>query len=107
MLADDAVVLLVAGNLPAEVAAPDDRAARLSLLTVLAHAMRADLAPKRVRIRVITSERTDQDIADFALTGSKDPQAAMPSIAPAPADDVGRSYEDWRNQVLGLAHIEL
>lgn len=107
MLADDAVVLLVAGNLPAEVAAPDDRAARLSLLNVLAHAIRADAAPRRIRVRVITSGHTDEDIAHFALTGSKDPQAATPSIASMPDEnDVGRSYEDWRNQVMGLAHIE-
>jgi hypothetical protein len=108
MLADDAVVLLVAGNLPAEVAAPDDRTARLSLLRVLAHAMRADLAPKRVRIRVITSERTDQDIAAHALTGSKDPHAEPTPVASIPEDyDLGTTYEDWRIQVMGLAHIEV
>jgi hypothetical protein len=108
MLADDAVVLLVAGNLPAQFSAPDDRAARLSLLRVLAHAIRADLAPKRVRIRVISGERDLEQIADFALTGSKDPQAAMPSMSVMPEDyDVGGSYEDWRIQVLGLAHIEV
>jgi hypothetical protein len=104
MLADEAVVLLVAGNLPAEVAAPDDQAARLSLLRVLAHAMRADLAPKRIRIRVITSERSDAEIAEFALTGAKDPQAAAPSSSDD--DALGGSYEDWRVQVMGLAHIE-
>lgn len=105
MLEDGAVVLLVAGNVPAEVAAPDDRAARLSLLTVLAHAMRADLAPKRVLIRVITSDQGDSEIARYALTGSKDPQAPVSSGSSA-ADEAERSYEDWRNQVLGLAHIE-
>jgi hypothetical protein len=104
MLADDAVVLLVAGNLPAEMAAPDDQAARLSLLRVLAHAMRADLAPRRTRIRVISSDRGDEEIVEFALTGAKDPQ-----VAPSVSDDgaPGASYEDWRIQLLGLAHIEL
>ncbi|MEO9139679.1 MAG: hypothetical protein ABI345_11490 [Jatrophihabitans sp.] len=106
MLADNAVVLLVAGNLPAEVAAPDDRAARLSLLTVLAHAIRADLAPKRVRVRVISSDRSDEDIAAFALSGAKDPEAALP-LAASEGPDSDRTYEDWRIQVLGLAHIEL
>ncbi len=107
-LRDNAVVLLVAGNLSAEGAAPDDREARLSLLRVLAHAMRADLAPKRVRIRVITGQRTDDDIAQFAVTGAKDPQATS-RIAQPPEDDsdVGKTYEDWRVQVMGLAHIEL
>jgi hypothetical protein len=108
MLADDAVVLLVAGNVPVEMAAPDDHAARLALLRVLAHAMRADLSPKRVRVRVITSERDDADIADFALTGAKDPHAATPSMISVPAEfDIGTTYEDWRTQVMGLAHIEL
>jgi len=105
MLADDAVVLLVAGNLPAEVAAPDDQLARLALLRVLAHAIRADLAPNRVRIRVITSERSEEEIAEFALTGAKDPQAAAPPVPDNQAS--GASYLDWRIQMLGLAHIEL
>lgn len=104
MLADEAVVVLVAGNFPAEVAVPDDQTARLSLLRVLAHAMRADLSPKRVRIRVITSARGDNEIAEFALTGANDPQAAPPTL---PDETVsGASYEDWRVQMLGLAHIE-
>jgi hypothetical protein len=105
ILADDAVVLLVAGNVHAEMALPDDQQARLSLLRVLAHAMRGDLAPKRVRIRVITSGRGDDEIADFALTGRKDPLAAAP-IRP---DDraSSRTYEDWRIQMMGLAQIEL
>ncbi len=109
MLADDAVVLLVAGNLPAEMAAPDDRVARLSLLRVLAHAMRADLSPRRVRIRVITSARSDEEIAAFATGGGKDPWAELPGLEPARgADDPdsGAGYDDWRIQVLGLAQIE-
>jgi len=104
LLADEAVVLLVAGNLPDGVAAPDDQTARLALLRVLAHAMRADLAPKRVRIRVITSERGDEEIVQFALSGAKDPHAAAPV---SDEDSAGGSYADWRIQMLGLAHIEL
>jgi hypothetical protein len=101
MLADDAIVVLVAGNLPAEVAVPDDQTARLSLLRVLAHAMRADLAPKHARIRVVTSERTDEEIAHYALTGATDPDH------PSHDDNADRNYEDWRIQLLGLVHIEL
>jgi hypothetical protein len=105
MLADDAVVLLVAGNLSAEVAAPDDQVARLSMLRVLAHAMRADLAARRIRVRVITGGRSDEKIARFALTGASDPQAAV--VPSMPEDDVAGSYEDWRIQVMGLAHMEV
>jgi hypothetical protein len=106
MLAADAVVLLVAGNQATEVTAPDDRAARLSLLRVLAHAIRADLAPHRIRVRVITSERTDDEIAEFALTGAKDPDAAggqRKLNARSPED----SYTDWRIQMMGLAQVEM
>lgn len=105
MLATDAVVLLVAGNMAAEVAAPDDHAARLSLLRVLAHAIRADLAPRRIRVRVITSERTDDEIAEFALTGAKDPDAAVGLRANARGPE--ESYADWRIQVMGLAQVEM
>jgi hypothetical protein len=68
LLADGAVVLLVAGNLPAEAAAPDDRAARQLPLRVLAHAIRADLADKHVRVRVISGERSDAEIVEFAMS---------------------------------------
>lgn len=105
MLAENATVLLVVGNFQAEAALPDDQSARLSLLRVLAHAMRADLAPHRVRIRVISSERSDSELVDFALTGAKDPLSAA-SAHPG-NDSTSRTYEDWRIQMLGLAHIEV
>ena len=105
LLADGATVLLVAGNLPAEAAAPDDQAARLLLLRVLGHAIRADLAPKRVRVRIISGERTDEQIVDFALSGAKDPLTEMPTVPDPHMSDT--SYEDWRTQVLGLAQVEV
>ncbi|MEO7944442.1 MAG: hypothetical protein ABIR34_13670 [Marmoricola sp.] len=104
LLAEDATVLLVGGNLSAETAAPDDQAARLMMLRVLAHAIRADLAPKRVRVRVITGERSDEEIVQFALSGAKDPRAELPILE---ALDPARSYEDWRTQVLGMAQVEV
>ncbi len=104
LLADDATVLLVGGNLSAEAAVPDDQAARLMMLRVLAHAIRADLAPKRVRVRVITGERSDEEIIQFALSGAKDPHAELPTLE---AHDPEGSYEDWRVQVLGLAQVEV
>ncbi|MEP6815598.1 MAG: hypothetical protein ABI873_08625 [Marmoricola sp.] len=105
LLTDGATVLLVAGNQSAEEAAPDNQVARLSLLRVLAHAIRADQAPKRVRVRVISGERTDEEIVDFARSGAKDPLAdpLTPPSMSAPAE----SYQDWRTQVLGLAHLEV
>jgi len=104
LLADDATVLLVGGNLSTETAVPDDQAARLMMLRVLAHAIRADLAPHRVRVRVITGERTDEEVMEFALSGAKDPHAELPVLD---APDSEGSYEDWRIQVLGLAQVEV
>jgi hypothetical protein len=104
LLAPTATVVLVAGNLPAEVAAPDDRAARLAMLRVLAHAMRADLVPARVRIGVVTGGRTDEQIVTYALSGATDPLAELG--APDEPETTDRSYEDWRIAVLGLAQIE-
>ncbi len=103
LLHEQATVLLVAGNLPAEVAAPDDQAARLALLRVLAHAMRADLAPNRARIRVVTGDRTDEEIAAYAISGQKDPRADLP---PDEGSVFERTYEDWRINVMGLVHVE-
>ena len=74
------------------------------MLRVLAHAIRADLAPKRVRVRVITGERSDEEIVDFARSGAKDPHAELPMLD---AHDPAGSYEDWRIQVLGLAQVEV
>jgi hypothetical protein len=107
MLAPDAVVLLVAGNTPAEVTAPDDRAARVALLRVLAHALRADLAPARVRVRVITGERADAELVGYALGGGKVP-LTEPAGAVDRADEgaAGRGYEDWRAAVLGMFQVE-
>ena len=105
LLADGATVLLMAGNQSTEETTPDDQAARLSLLRVLAHAIRADLAPRRMRVRVISAARSDEEIVAFALSGDKDPLSDVLS----PPDDLGRtsSYEDWRTEVLGLAQVEV
>ncbi len=105
LLADGATVLLMAGNQSTEETTPDDQAARLSMLRVLAHAIRADLAPQRVLVRVISAERSDEDIVGFALSGDKDPLA---DIFPRPDGPGTRSsYEDWRTEVLGLAQVEV
>ena len=104
LLADEALVLLVGGNRSAETTAPDDHTARLMMLRVLAHAIRADLAPQRVRVRVITGERSNEEIVDFAQTGTKDPHAELPTLD---EHDPAGSYEDWRIQILGLAQVEV
>src|SRR5579862_778235 len=51
-LAPGASVVLVPGNLPPTLTAPDDHDARMALLRVLAHALRADRAPDHVSVTV-------------------------------------------------------
>lgn len=96
-------MVLVGGN-SAETAVPDDQAARLMMLRVLAHAIRADSGPKRIRVRVISGERSDEEILQFALSGAKDPRVELPTLD---SHDPAGSYEDWRIQVLGMAQVEV
>ena len=105
LLADSATVLLVTGNLSSEAAAPDDHAARLMMLRVLAHAIRADRAPGRIRVRVISDEHSDAELVKFATTGEKDPLTTLPG---APDGVVGGgNYQDWRTEVMGLFQVEV
>ena len=104
MLAPEATVVLVAGNSPAEVSAPDDQLARLALLRVLAHATRSDLAPDRAQVRILSAARTDREVVDYALSGTKDPDTELSQ--PVDAPEWGRAYEDWRPEVMGLIGIQ-
>lgn len=103
-LADDARVLLVAGNTTqAGKDLPDDRAARQSLLEVLAHAVRADTSSRAVRVQVV-DRRSPTELAEMALK-------AVAPVSPAVADLRDRegelSYDDWRTEVLGMATVEV
>lgn len=105
LLTDSATVLLVSGNLSSESAAPDDRAARLMILHVLAHAIRADRAPERIRVRVISDERSDAELVEFATSAEKDPWTTPPGAADKIVD--GLDYQDWRTEVMGLFQVEV
>lgn len=99
-------VLLVGGNTPVEGGAPDDQRARVAFLHVLAHAIRADKAPAKVRVRVVQAERDAANIAKLALaweTAGVSVAAEMRSLS---AREEQMSYQDWRTEVLGLASIE-
>jgi hypothetical protein len=103
-LTEDARVILVGGNTPVPGTGVDDQSARVSLLRVLAHALRAEEAPRRLRVRVLEHDSTPQSIAKTACGEQVDrPPAAGP---PAGDSDVDISYADWRTEVLGLAHVE-
>lgn len=103
-LADEARVLLVAGN-TATVGQemPDDRAARLALLEVLSHALRADKAPAHLRVHVL-EQRPPGDLAQTVL-GTQAP--VRPALADLQQREVDMSYDDWRTEVLGMATVEV
>jgi hypothetical protein len=102
-LADDASVLLVGGHTQVEQQAPDDQSARRALLTVLAHAVRADRAPVATRVRVLDHSHTAADIADLAVTGRGPSQEQRSARS---AESV-RAYEDWRTELFGMARAEV
>jgi hypothetical protein len=102
-LRPNASVVLVAGNLPAEITAPDDRQARISLLRVLVQAIRADTAPAPVRTVVVEHMRSPEEVATIAI----DPVANRQQVVSHAAELYPEmSYVDWRLEVLSLATIE-
>jgi hypothetical protein len=102
-LRPNASVVLVAGNLPAELTAPDDRQARIALLRVLAQAVLADTAPMTVRTVVVEHMRTPDEIAAITIDPAVN-RLRMVSDAAKRYPDM--SYVDWRLEVLSLATIE-
>jgi hypothetical protein len=103
-LSDEGRVVLVGGHTPGEGGALDDQAARLALLHVLAHAIRADKAPAKVRVRVVPHEQDPAEIARLVLTWQ--PAASRPSDLRAALREENISYQDWRTEVMGLVSIE-
>jgi hypothetical protein len=102
-LRPDASVVLVAGNLPPELTAPDDRQARVALLRVLVQAIRADTAPIPVRTVVVDQLRTADEIAQIAVDPAASQKKAISDAAELYPE---MSYVDWRLEVLSLATVE-
>lgn len=102
-LSAEASVVLVGGHTPLERQAPDDQGARLALLNVLAHAIRADRAPTLTRVRVLDHSCTAAEIADLAVTG-RAPRGEQPTERSAEAL---RAYQDWRTELVALASVEI
>jgi hypothetical protein len=103
-LSEHASVVLVAGNTPVPGTGVDDQAARGSLLRVLAHALRAEEAPRRLRVRVLGHDSSPDVIARCAA--GEDVGETSASGPPAGSSDVDMSYADWRTEVLGLASVQ-
>jgi len=104
VLAPGAIVVLVSGNTPDEASLPDDQHSRLALLHLLAHAARAELATKHAEVKVVSSQRSDQEIVHYALGGDDDTQTQR-----NPQERAGgaTAYQDWRTEVMGLVGIDI
>ncbi len=101
-LAPEATVILVGGQTNIDVDAPDDREARVALMRVLAHALRAERAPERLTVRTVDHSWTADQIAAKA-TGSGASEVPSPS---AGDEGIGQAYADWRAEVVGLMRVE-
>jgi hypothetical protein len=98
-LAENASVALVAGNIAGGAPVPDDQHSRLTLLRVLAHATRAELTERNVRVRVIAGNSGDDYILNFLLDTGQTPAIRELGDDALPS---GKEYEDWRTEIMGL-----
>jgi hypothetical protein len=103
VLAPGATVVLVSGNTPDEMSLPDDQHSRLALLHLLAYAARAELATKHVEVKVVSSQRSDQEIVHYARGGGDEAQSHPDMQDRARA---ATAYQDWRTEVMGLVGID-
>jgi hypothetical protein len=100
LLGRDAQVVLVPGNLPPKLSAPDDHRARVALLRVLAHALRADRAPEPLAVTVAASGNSPEELARMAQGFQVESPPDYANLWP------DMDYDDWRLAVLGLASLE-
>lgn len=98
-LAEHATVVLVAGNI-ADSVLPDDESSRFGMLNVLAHATRAELAPRGVLVTVANGSRTDSQLVQIALRGGDDHVGEMGEAPTGKVTD--KQYQDWRTEVMGV-----
>jgi hypothetical protein len=101
-LAPSATVILVSGQTNVDVDAPDDREARVALMRVLAHALRAERAPERLTVRTVDHTWSAEQIAAKVT----DRSGADASSASGGDEGIGQAYADWRAEVVGLMRVE-
>ncbi|MGQ0618078.1 MAG: hypothetical protein ACT4PW_14005 [Acidimicrobiia bacterium] len=103
VLRQEASVVLVSGNLPADGTAPDDQEARLALLRVLGHAILADARERKLRVVVVDHETSAADIARLVVEGRRDRARQFADLVESNPE---MDYDDWRLEVMRLASIE-
>jgi hypothetical protein len=102
-LSDKARVVLVGGNTLVEASAPDDQSARVALLGVLAHAIKADKSTTGVEVKVLSHEELAEDVA--AVTLGAEPTREQ-NLADLLEREPKMSFDDWRIEVMGLVNGE-
>lgn len=102
-LSDKARVVLVGGNTLVEASAPDDQSARVALLGVLAHAIKADKSKTGVEVKVLSHEELAEDVA--AVTMGAEPTREQ-NLADLLEREPKMSFDDWRIEVMGLVNGE-
>ena len=104
-LAAGARIVLVSGQTAVDADAPDDREARVALMRVLAHALRAERAPERLTVRTADRSWTPEQIA-ADVVGSAARSASPQQTLASSEDAIGQAYADWRAEVMGLVRVE-
>ena len=102
-LSEGGRVVLVGGNTPVEASVPDDQGARVALLDVLAHAIQADGATTRIRIRRLPNTESAEQIAAVALGREPTREEALADLQ---AREPKMSFDDLRIEVMGLVNGE-
>jgi len=100
-LSDDAGVVLVSGNSPDGVRTLDDRQARLALLTLLSHAVRAERSTAGGWVRVVGrgGPRTDNELAQMVTSNG-----ALPAPSVAVEADEELDYSQWKLALMTMDH---
>lgn len=102
LLASDACVVLVAGNLPGATT-PDDRHARIDLLRVLARAILSESVERDLRAVVVGYDRSPEEIAEIAANRGEDRRRRAAQVASLPNS---LNYADWQKEVLSMTTSE-
>jgi hypothetical protein len=104
VLAQDAAVVLVSGNLLTSDAAPDDQRARISLLRVLGHSIIADGGVRHLWVTVVDHQRSPAEIATVAKDRGR---RRLQMISEYANQDQDMSYDDWKLALLSLSTSEV